>query len=89
MKDEVFDALTRWGKLGHSSSTHYGPALHNDKIVYGWQCIIHPWTQGSVSYGHLEAPPSGYHPTSAHEAARMALREAAQRWPDMAEKAQP
>ncbi len=87
--DEVFDVLTLWGQLGHASSLHYGLAMHDEKLVYGWQCIIHPWSQGSVSYGYLEPPPVGYHPTNIHEAARIALRQAAQKWPDIAEKAQP
>lgn len=81
--DEVFDALMQWGKLGHGTSLHYGPAIHDDKIVYGWQCIIHPYSQGSVSYyGYQEPLPVGYHPTDAREAARQALRQAAQRWPE-------
>lgn len=83
--DEVFDALMQWAKLGHASSLHYGPAIHDEKVAYGWQCIIYSYSQGSVSYGYLEPPPVGYHPTDVREAVRQALRQAAQRWPERTE----
>mgnify|MGYP001612338072 FL=1 len=87
MKDEVFDALTRWGELGHACALHYGLTMHDGRAAIGWQCFIHFWSQGSISIGSLGPIPNGFHPTSAHEAARTALRQAAEQWPEMAEKA--
>ncbi len=79
--DEVFDALMRWGKLGHTSHLYYGGAGL-------WTCIIHPWSVGSVSFGSNEPLPAGYHLSNPYEAARAALKQAAQCWPEMAERAQ-
>lgn len=92
MKDEVFDALTRWGELGHTIQLVYGETrlgVENAPPVIGWVCYIRERFIGSFSYASLTQPPPGFHPTSAHEAARIALRHAAERWPAMAERAQP
>ena len=84
--NEILNQLTRWGERGYAPSLHYGVNYDGECVRMGWLCVIHSWTSGSVSLGTLTPPPSGFHTTDLLEAARIALRHAAQRWPEMMEQ---
>lgn len=75
--------LTRWGQAGWAVSLNYGMTMQDDDIVYGWGCYIGARTIGSVTIGLLDGPSFGYHPTDPIHAARIALRQAGERWPEM------
>lgn len=83
---EVLDELTRWGAAGCAVTLRMGMTWDRGAVAVGWACSIAYEPRGSVSIGTLRSNPFGYHPTDPIEAARAALRQAADRWPEMVER---
>lgn len=86
--DEPFALLTRWGDLGHGVSLYYGVSHRDEGPAVGWVCMIQRWMQdsGPIVFSSYEPPAAGFHPTDPVEAARIALQQAGERWPEIAGK---
>jgi hypothetical protein len=86
---DILAELNRWGEAGYSIQLWYGdkwrrdPVSERDEMISGWACLITPRSLGST-FSVEPNPPLGFHRTDPLAAARDALKQAGQRWPEMA-----
>lgn len=83
MRDQVLSELTRWGQAGYHATLRYSAIWKDEQAMDGWTCLIMYSPDGSVFFGDSHPFPFGFHPTDPIEAARLALRQAGERWPEM------
>ena len=86
---ETLDALTFWGQQGYDVRLYHGMTFCDEALQIGWSCLICYMPKGSVSIGSNIPSPYGFHPTDPIAAARIALRLAGERWPDVVERMMP
>lgn len=81
MREHILNELTRWGQAGYMVSLYHGFLYQQGELPsLGWSCTIRYFPSGTVFYMSDDPDPYGFHPTDPLEAARLALRQAGERW---------